>query len=128
MSQRLPLLCEAVKRLLSGGPIVEPSAERRAQSDEVASSSPGGATSDTDLVRLLHDLLERLGVTVRIEPMPEEAHLAGGYCVLNGQSALFLSPTASLAEQRDALIEAARAIGTEHVWMPPALRARIEAR
>ena len=106
---------------------MESSAERRTPDDEV-DTAPNAATSDADLVRLLHDLLERLGVPVRIEPMPEEAHLAGGYCLLRGKPALFLSPTASLTEQRDALLDAARAIGTENVWLPPALRSLVEAR
>lgn len=85
-----------------------------------------GDTSDADLVRLLHDALGRLGISVRVEAMPEEARLAGGYCVVRGKPELFLAPTASLAAQRDALIDALRAIGTEQVWLPPAVRALVE--
>lgn len=82
--------------------------------------------SDSDLVRLLHDALGRLGVSVRVEPMPEEAHLVAGHCVLRGVPVLFLSPQAGVAEQRQAMLEALRSLATEDVWLPPALRQLVE--
>jgi hypothetical protein len=78
--------------------------------------------SEVELLRLLHDALGRLGVSVRVEAMPEEAHLVAGHCVLRGVPVLFLSPHAGVAEQREAMIEALRSVATDAVWLPPALR------
>jgi hypothetical protein len=105
---------------------MEPSGARPARTAGRRHPAADVDTNDADLVRLLHDALGRLGIAVRVEPMPEEARLAGGYCVVRGKPELFLAPTASLAAQRETLIEALRAVGTEHVWLPPALRALVE--
>lgn len=107
---------------------MEPSTERRAEHVKNETPATEVRASDADVVRLLHDALTRLGVAVRVEPLPEEAHLAGGYCVLHGAPAIFLSPTASLREQREALLEALCAVESEHVWLPPALRDLVEGR
>ena len=83
-------------------------------------------TSEVELVRLLHDVLGRLGVSVRVEAMPEEARLAAGYCVLRGAPVLFLSPGAGIAEQRQAMLDALRSLPTDDIWLPPALRDLVE--
>jgi hypothetical protein len=77
------------------------------------------------MVRMLEDALDRLGVTLRVEAMPEESRLDGGMCVVHGQRAVFVSPRASLADRIQILGEALRHLDTESIWLPPAIREQI---
>ncbi len=77
------------------------------------------------MARMLEDALFRLGVTVRVESMPEESRLSGGSCRICGKQEVFVSPRATLAERIAILVEALRQLDTDSIWLAPAVRERI---
>jgi hypothetical protein len=77
------------------------------------------------LLSMLEEALDRLEVTVRVEAMPEESHLSGGLCVVNGKYSVIISPRANTAEQVEVLLDALRQLDTESIWLPPLIRERI---
>jgi hypothetical protein len=79
------------------------------------------------LVRFLEEALERLEVEVRIESMPEESHISGGFCTVHGKREVILSPRATVAERIDVLADALRQLDTEAIWLPPAVRRLVES-
>jgi hypothetical protein len=74
---------------------------------------------------MLEDALERLDVAVSIEPMPDEARISGGLCLVHGKHQVYLSPHAGIAERIEILADALRRLDTETIWLPPVLRQRI---
>ena len=71
---------------------------------------------------MLEDALLRLGVSVRVENMPEESRLSGGTCLVRGKQEVFISPRATLAERIAVLVEALRQLDTDSIWLAPAVR------
>lgn len=74
---------------------------------------------------MLEEALDRLDVAIRVETMPEETHLSGGLCVVNGKYSVIISTRANVAERIDVLLDALRQLDTESIWLPPAIRERI---
>jgi hypothetical protein len=79
------------------------------------------------MARMLEEALFRLGVTVRVERMPEESRLDGGTCLLRGKREVFISPRATLTERIAILTEALRQLDTDSIWLAPAVREQILA-
>jgi hypothetical protein len=78
------------------------------------------------MCRMLEDALEKLGIAVRQERMPEEATIAGGLCAVRGRLAVIVSRSASSTERAEVFTNALRQIDTEAIWLPPAIRDLIE--
>jgi hypothetical protein len=76
----------------------------------------------TALVGMLEEALDRLGVTVRVETMPEESHISGGSCLVHGKREVILSPAAPVAERIEVLAGALRELDTGSMWLPPVVR------
>jgi hypothetical protein len=74
------------------------------------------------MCRILEEALDKLGVTIRQERMPEEARIAGGLCMVYGQLTVIISPFASATERVEVLANALRGLNTESIWLPPAVR------
>jgi hypothetical protein len=77
------------------------------------------------LLRMLEEALDRLGVTIRVEAMPEESRISGGLCAVKGKYSVIISPRANTAEQVEVLLDALRQLDTESIWLPPFVRERI---
>lgn len=77
-------------------------------------------------IRVLWDALERCGVTIREEPLPEELRSDGGLCFLRGEPIVFVSPEAPLADRVRVLADALRRVGADRIWLPPAVRALVD--
>lgn len=75
---------------------------------------------------LMQDALLRLGVHVRVEELPEEAHVRGGVCRYGRERVLFVSPAASSAERRDQMLSALAGLDAEALWLPPLVRQWLE--
>ncbi len=78
------------------------------------------------LARMLEDALDRLGVQVRVERMPDEARLSGGLCFVRGKAEVFVSPRVTEAERIHVLVGALRELDNESIWLPPAVRKLIQ--
>lgn len=77
------------------------------------------------LLTMLEEALDRLGVAVRVETMPEETHLFGGLCVVKGKYSVIISSRATTVERVDVLVDALRQLDSESIWLPPAVREKI---
>lgn len=77
------------------------------------------------MLRMLEEALDRLDVPIRVESMPEEAHLAGGLCFFRGKYTLYIAPRASSAERLEILLSALRQLDTDSIWLPPIVREMI---
>ena len=85
-----------------------------------------GGVDGADTVRALEEALERLDVVVRSEPLPEEARISGGFCVVRGKPTVFVAPDAPETERIAVLVDALRRLPTTEIWLPPAVRALLE--
>jgi hypothetical protein len=81
---------------------------------------------DGRLLAALEDALARLEVEVRVEPFAPEARRPGGLVRLRGTHVVFVGAHASVAERIDVLAKALRALDTAALFLPPAVRARID--
>lgn len=77
------------------------------------------------MARMLEEALLRLGVTVRVECMPEESRLSGGTCTVRGKREVFVSPRATLADRVAIMSEALRQLDTDSIWLAPVIREQI---
>lgn len=77
------------------------------------------------MLRLLEEALDRLDVLIRVENMPEEAHLSGGLCLLHGKYYLYIAPNTGTSERLEILSDALRQLDTESIWLPPVVREKI---
>lgn len=81
---------------------------------------------------MLHlDALERaftrLGIHLREEELPDEAHIDGGLCKVGGQLVLYISPTAPPWRRAEVLLRALRRLPHGDVWLPPEIRRLLES-
>jgi hypothetical protein len=77
------------------------------------------------MARMLEDALFRLGVSVRVESLPEESGLSGGTCLVRGKREVFVSPRATLADRVAILTEALRQLDTDSIWLAPVIREQV---
>jgi hypothetical protein len=85
---------------------------------------------DATLLPLLLDLVRRLGFEIRTTSLtPKDQELSAvhsGTCVLRGRRLVFLDRTAPAGERCAALLEALRGEDLEGVFIPPAVRHRLD--
>jgi hypothetical protein len=93
------------------------------------SSVPAGRTALTpfELESQLEVVARRLGVVVRFEVL-EEGAMRGGLCKVNGETCIVVDRAASILEQIATLEGALAKLDLEGIFLPPLVRARIEAR
>ncbi len=82
---------------------------------------------DARLLAALEDALARLEVAVRVESFAAEARRPGGLVRLRGAHVVLVGAHASITERIDVLAKALRALDTSSLYLPPAVRARIDA-
>lgn len=70
----------------------------------------------------LERALTRLGVRFLEEELPEEAHVDGGLCRVQGEMLLYLSPTAPPWRRAEVLLDALRRLPHQEIWLPPEIR------
>jgi len=76
-----------------------------------------------DIERILREALRRLGVTVRTESMEQGR---GGFCKLDQQLLVVLSPGLPPSKRIELLLDALRRLDTSGIYLPPAIRDRLE--
>jgi hypothetical protein len=70
----------------------------------------------------LERALTRLGVRFVEEELPEEAHVDGGLCRVQGETLLYLSPSAPPWRRAEVLLDALRRLPHQEIWLPPEIR------
>ncbi len=81
---------------------------------------------DARLLVALEDALARLEVPLRVDSMPADARSSGGLVRLRGAHVVIVSARASTAERIDVLVRALRQLDTSTLYLPPAVRARLD--
>lgn len=75
------------------------------------------------LYNSLRDALKRMGVTIREERVE---HGSGGFCRLDAEPLIVLSPDLSLAKRIDFFLNALRRLDTSGIYLPPVIRDMLE--
>jgi hypothetical protein len=70
----------------------------------------------------LERALTRLGIRLREEELPEEAHVDGGLCSVRGEMLLYVSPSAPPWRRAEVLLGALRRLPHGDIWLPPEIR------
>ena len=70
----------------------------------------------------LERALTRLGIRLVEEELPEEAHIDGGLCTVEGRLVLYVSPTAPPWRRAEVLLRALRRLPHGDLWLPPQIR------
>jgi hypothetical protein len=73
-------------------------------------------------IETLERALGRLGVRFVEEELPEEAHIDGGLCSVDGEWVLYLSPNAPPWRRAEVLLDALRRLPHRKIWLPPEIR------
>lgn len=66
--------------------------------------------------------LTRLGIVLLEEELPDEAHIDGGLCTVDGALVVYVSPTAPPWRRAQVLLNALRRLPHGDVWLPPEIR------
>lgn len=80
------------------------------------------------MLRALEDLARRVGLEVRVEEPWKGGPSAGGMCLLRGRPVVLLDALAPLPDRVEVLCEALSGFDLDSVFLPPALRARLQPR
>ena len=75
------------------------------------------------LEKLLRDTLQKLGVKIRIEELEDGG---GGFCRLDSEPLVVLSPTSSRKQHIQVFLRALKQIDTAGIFLPPAVRDLLE--
>jgi hypothetical protein len=78
------------------------------------------------MLRELEGLARRLGIEVRFEPFDPRAARRGGLCTLHGAPLVLVDSTATTMEQVGILCDALAQFDVEIMYVPPALRTRLQ--
>ncbi|MGB3052185.1 MAG: hypothetical protein WBB42_14370 [Polyangiales bacterium] len=70
----------------------------------------------------LERALTRLGIRFLEEELPEEAHVDGGLCRVQGEMLLYISPSAPPWRRAEVLLDALRRLPHQDIWLPPEIR------
>ena len=73
-------------------------------------------------LQALERAITRMGVRLREEELPEEAHVDGGLCKLGEKLVLYVSPNAPPWRRANVLFDALRRLPHEDIWLPPEIR------
>jgi hypothetical protein len=80
------------------------------------------------MLRALEELARRVGLEVRVEPEWKGGPSAGGLCRLRGIPVVLLDGLAPMHERIGVLCDALAHFDLEDFFLPPALRAMLQAR
>jgi hypothetical protein len=78
-------------------------------------------------VDALERAVTRLGVRLREEELPEEAHVDGGLCRVGEQLVVYVSPSAPPWRRAEVLLAALRRLPHAQMWLPPEIRELVES-
>lgn len=78
---------------------------------------------DRELERTLRQILERLGVEIRNEPLETGI---GGFCKLEKEPIVVLATDASRRQRIDVFLKSLRQIDTSGIFIPPTIRDILE--
>jgi hypothetical protein len=81
---------------------------------------------ETRLRVALEEALAALDVRVRLEALPEESRSRGGLVVVRGKPMVLVAKDASEHERVVVLARALASLDTDALYLPPAVRERIE--
>ena len=87
------------------------------------------AADDRNLLRLLEEQAERLGLELRCEALgvaDGEGAARGGLCTLNERRVVFVDPRSPIPERIAVLAAALAALDLDAVFLPPAVRRTVE--
>ncbi|MCZ6806011.1 MAG: hypothetical protein O7F08_03600 [Deltaproteobacteria bacterium] len=77
-------------------------------------------------VEALERALGRLGIRFLEEELPDEAHIDGGLCSVDGEQLLYLSPAAPPWRRAEVLLDALRRLPHRDIWLPPEIRQLVQ--
>lgn len=80
---------------------------------------------ETQIIDLIEELAERLGLQIRHEPIRLHEELgsrSGGACLLRGQHLIIINPNASMSEKIRILAEAVKGFDLDQIYIHPVLR------
>lgn len=72
--------------------------------------------------------MSRLGIRLLEEELPDEAHVDGGLCKVEGAWILYISPTAPPWRRAQVLLEALSRLPHREIWLPPEIRRLLQRR
>lgn len=75
----------------------------------------------------LERALTRMGIRLLEEELPEEAHVDGGLCKIDGELVVYVSPTAPPWRRAQVLQDALRQLPHTDIWLPPEIRRILDA-
>lgn len=75
----------------------------------------------------LERALTQLGVRVLEEELPEEAHVDGGLCRIDGVLVLYVAPSAPPWRRATVFLDALRRLPHRDIWLPPEIRSMLES-
>lgn len=70
----------------------------------------------------LERALTRMGIRLREEELPDEAHVDGGLCKVEDELVLYVSPGAPPWSRARVLVDALRRLPHQDIWLPPEIR------
>ncbi|MDH3202630.1 MAG: hypothetical protein OEM15_17195 [Myxococcales bacterium] len=73
-------------------------------------------------IEALERALGRLGIRFLEEELPQEAHIDGGLCTVEGDQVLYVSPAAPPWRRAEVLLDALRRLPHHDIWLPPEIR------
>ena len=73
-------------------------------------------------VDALERALLRLGVRFVEEELPDEAHIDGGLCTIQGEQVFVVSPSAPPWRRAEAMLQALKQLPHGEIWLPPEIR------
>lgn len=76
-------------------------------------------------LQALERALTQMGVRVLEEDLPEEAHVDGGLCHVEGALVLYIAPSAPPWRRAEVLLDALRRLPHGEVWLPPEIRSML---
>ena len=97
--------------------------------NQIAAFGPRVHAQKMDLplqVEALELALGRLGIRFLEEELPEEAHIDGGLCTIDGEQVLYLSPSAPPWRRAEVLLDALRRLPHRDIWLPPEIRQLVQ--
>lgn len=78
-------------------------------------------------VDALERAVTRLGVRLREEELPEEAHVDGGLCRVGDDLVVYVSPSAPPWRREEVLLGALRRLPHGELWLPPHIRELLQS-
>ena len=81
----------------------------------------------TSQLGALERALTRMGIRLVEEALPDEAHIDGGLCRVDGETVLYVAPAAPPWRRAEVLLDALRRLPHRDIWLPPEIRQLLES-